>query len=435
MKPSVRVVYLGMNNALFNALQRIFQSDAAKYQLGHIINPASWETLSQFSSNDFIIIDDELPEQLYNQPASEFIAANIISPVMFLRKSDSTFSASTLCRCPQTQKMVVTIDNQIDKAAAKVAEWIQYNKNLIAERDVHQQLVETQQAIGHMKSQMIQQEKLASIGQLAAGIAHEINNPLGFISSNFTTLKDYITIIKRYMKSMESLLETCKPAMTPEQDAEFEAIQALREKEDIDFLLDDTDDIFKESVDGFERMMSLIQNLKNFSRFNHEIVDEYDVNKALESTLTVARNEIKYVAQVDKQFETIPTIACRGDEINQVFLNILVNAAQAIKSQKRSELGTIHIQTCAENNHVTIKIADNGPGIPETIIDKIYEPFFTTKAVGKGTGLGLHISHEIIVDHHKGKLLVESEVDKGTTFTIDLPLEFVGERSENDIAG
>jgi two-component system, NtrC family, sensor kinase len=286
------------------------------------------------------------------------------------------------------------------------------------------EILELKHHLTQIQNQLIQQEKLAAIGQLAAGIAHEINNPLGFISSNFITLQDYIMIIRKYLKSLEVMIEQLKAKSLPEVDDWMAQLDVFRKKEDLDFLLSDIDDIFKESTEGFDRMMSLIENLKAFARTSSSDQPEaYDLNDSIERTLIVARNEIKYAANVEKHFGKIPKIECKGDEINQVLLNILVNAAQAIKSQHRQELGNISIKTYLQTDQVFCEITDNGPGIPKQILAKIFEPFFTTKEVGKGTGLGLSISRDIIINRHGGELIVQSEEGKGAQFIIKLPIK------------
>ena len=288
---------------------------------------------------------------------------------------------------------------------------------------MNKNLLESYNKLKQTQAQLIQQEKLASIGQLAAGVAHEINNPLGFISSNFKSLQDYLTIIKGYILALENLVQQVKRNNSSNLMESIIKIEELKEKKDVNFILHDIEDIFSESVEGFDRMMSIVENLKNFSRIDCDNnTEEYDINKAIESTLIVARNEIKYVAQVEKHLSEVPLIECRGDEINQVILNILVNAAQAIKAQNRSELGKIEIKSYQKGEHVYCEICDDGPGIPNKIFNKIFDPFFTTKEVGKGTGLGLNISYDIIVNKHKGDLIVNSEVGKGATFIIKLPI-------------
>ena len=185
----------------------------------------------------------------------------------------------------------------------------------------------------------------------------------------------------------------------------------------------DAEAIFAESRDGFERIVKIVSNLKNFSRVDRTgDFDDFDLNAGIESTLVVAWNEIKYVSEVRKNLGELPHIRANGSELNQVVLNIIVNAAQALGSLKKSEKGLIEITTRLEKNQVILSIHNDGPGIPQAIQNRIFDPFFTTKEPGKGTGLGLSISYDIIVNKHGGQLWVESDDSSGTTFFISLPV-------------
>ncbi|KPJ88418.1 MAG: hypothetical protein AMS17_05580 [Spirochaetes bacterium DG_61] len=285
-------------------------------------------------------------------------------------------------------------------------------------------LIDSLYTLRKNQPKLVQQEKLASIGQLAAGIAHELNNPIGFISSNFTSLKSYIDIIKRYIQYYEE--ETSKMSQRDASIGQLlKNLNAFKEKEKLGYIFHDIDDLVDESMEGIHRITEIVRSLRNFSRIDNESeIEQYDINDALESTLTVAKNEIKYVADVEKQYSEIPLIECVGGEINQVLLNIIVNAAQSIKSQTREDRGHIKVKTYADKEYVYIEVADDGPGMPKEILGKIYDPFFTTKEAGKGTGLGLSISYDIIVHKHMGDLMAESTVGKGTTFTIKIPIKW-----------
>jgi two-component system NtrC family sensor kinase len=272
------------------------------------------------------------------------------------------------------------------------------------------ELAEANMRIQQTQAIMVQQEKLASIGQLAAGVAHEINNPIGFLKSNNAMLKKYVGKLR---SAWEEARETAGLGLG-----------AIEERRGLPALFDDFEIIFAESAEGFSRIITIVGNLKNFSRIDQAAeYGLYDVNAGIENSLVVAWNEIKYVAEVRKDFGELPQIKARGGEINQVVLNILVNAAQAIEAQKRSEKGLIEIETRRKGAQVRIVVRDDGPGIPEDARTRVFDPFFTTKEPGKGTGLGLSISYDIIVTKHGGSISVESEPGRGTAFIIDLPIE------------
>ena len=262
---------------------------------------------------------------------------------------------------------------------------------------------------------LLQSEKLASIGQLAAGVAHEINNPIGFISSNLNTLEGYIKDIKMLMAKYKDI----HSINNEERMMLLEKIESLKEEVDIEFILDDLDQLVEESKEGADRVKKIVADLKDFSRVDHGEKEFFNINQGMESTLNIVRNELKYKAEITKEYNEIPEIECYPQELNQVFMNLLTNAAQAIETR-----GKIGIKTDLLHNNgddfIEVKISDTGTGIKEENLNRIFDPFFTTKGVGKGTGLGLNISYKII-EKHNGEIKVESEVGKGTTFIVKLP--------------
>jgi len=291
-------------------------------------------------------------------------------------------------------------------------------------KNAYKELKETNGELKQMQSQLVQNEKLASIGQLAAGVAHEMNTPIGFVASNFQTLESYVTKFKSLIEMYDGLLEQVETLSKAELKDKADDIKESWDDMKIDFILKDIQAVFAESKEGVDRVTSIIKNLKDFSRIDQaEEFDEYDLNSGINSTLLVARNEIKYDADLKTDLAELPYISCHAGQINQVFLNIIVNAAQAIKSQKREDKGTITVKTYSTETDVVCEINDDGPGIAPEKLSKIFDPFFTTKPAGKGTGLGLSVSHDIIVNKHKGQLLVDSTVGEGTTFTIKLPIK------------
>ncbi|TXT30590.1 MAG: hypothetical protein FD131_1573 [Rhodocyclaceae bacterium] len=264
--------------------------------------------------------------------------------------------------------------------------------------------------LANAQNQLLQSEKMASIGQLAAGVAHEINNPIGFVNSNLGTLKNYVDellgVIHAY-SAADPLL-----AGHPEFNA---SIAARKAEADLDFLGEDIHGLLKESREGIARVTRIVQDLKDFSRIDSMDWALANLEQGLDSTLNIAMNEIKFKADIIKEYAGIPDIECLGSQLNQVFMNLLVNAAQAIETH-----GTITIRTGTTSDAVWIEIADTGRGIPPENLKRIFDPFFTTKAIGQGTGLGLSLAYSIVQKHH-GKLEVSSEVDVGSCFRVEIP--------------
>ncbi|MGE5385425.1 MAG: response regulator [Betaproteobacteria bacterium] len=266
-------------------------------------------------------------------------------------------------------------------------------------------------------------EKLASIGQLAAGVAHEINNPISFVNSNYASLRCYVEQFIEVLRRYEALEPLLPPAAVDE-------IKAYKAKIDLDYAIEDVLQLLTESQDGIFRVRKIIQDLKDFSRTEStESWQRADLRQCLDSTLTIATSEIKYKASVVKQYGDIPEIECLPSQLNQVFLNLLVNASQAIPKDRG---GTITLGTGCEAENVWVEVSDTGGGIPSENLKRIFEPFYTTKPVGVGTGLGLSVSYGIVQRHH-GRIDVTSEVGKGTTFRVVLPVRRYGGQAENDV--
>ncbi|GBD95318.1 MAG TPA: hybrid sensor histidine kinase/response regulator [Nitrospirae bacterium] len=272
---------------------------------------------------------------------------------------------------------------------------------------------EVEKAYAELKAtqaKILQQEKMASIGQLAAGVAHEINNPMGFISSNLGTLGKYVNKLTEFIDTQTGVIESLKSTEASE------GLKDKRRKLKLDYILEDIEELIKESIDGAERVKKIVQNLKSFSRIDEAEYKNVDINECIENTLNIVRNELKYKAEIKKDYGKLPPADCYPQQLNQVFMNLLVNAAQAIEKQ-----GEIGIRTWNGDGIINVSISDTGCGIPEDKISRIFEPFFTTKDVGKGTGLGLSITYDI-VKKHKGEITVESEAGKGSTFTVKIPV-------------
>jgi signal transduction histidine kinase len=267
-----------------------------------------------------------------------------------------------------------------------------------------------------------QAQKLESVGRLASGIAHEINTPMQFVGDNVRFLQDSFGELQGVIRKLHEL---CGPSLdkchAPDLYAEIGRLDANL---DSGYLLKEIPEALSQTLEGVDRVVTIVRAMKEFAHPESRGMIPADLNKALVNTLTVARNELKYVADVETEFGDLPLVICSLSDINQVFLNLLVNAAHAIGDVvgETGRKGTIHLQTQMEGSMALISIADTGAGIPAGIRDRIFDPFFTTKQVGRGTGQGLAIARSV-VDRHKGTLTFESEVGKGTTFNIRLPIE------------
>lgn len=273
-----------------------------------------------------------------------------------------------------------------------------------------------------LEIELRQAQKLEAVGSLAAGIAHEINTPIQFVGDNTHFLQesfdDLAKLLAQYRDLERAALNGAVAACLAEDVAKAE------ESADLDFLLEEIPKALAQSLDGVGRVAKIVRAMKDLAPHNRGEKTAVDLNKALESTLVVASHEIKYVADVKTDFQNLPLVHCDGGDMNQVFLNLLINAAHAIKDRFESneQRGLIEVRTHCEGGQVVISISDTGCGIPVNIRDKIFDPFFTTKAVGRGTGQGLAIARAIVVEKHGGSLTFDSEVGRGTTFHVRLPL-------------
>lgn len=281
-------------------------------------------------------------------------------------------------------------------------------------------------ALEHVKTtqmQLIQQEQLAGIGQLAAGVAHEINNPLGFILCNVEMLQKYVERFVELIHVYQGFKQEVSSSADDSLRARILQLEAVERDGKIERTLRDLPELFQDVNEGLERVSKIVKGLKLFSRIDQsDQYAEFDLNIAIQNTLLVAKNEIKYYAEVETQFAAIPMIEAVAGQINQVLLNIIVNAAHAVKGKETGQMGRIGIVTYSDDKNVYCEIEDSGMGIPKDIISKIFNPFFTTKPVGQGSGLGLSISYDIIVNKHQGEIRVESQMGIGSKFIIRLPI-------------
>jgi signal transduction histidine kinase len=261
--------------------------------------------------------------------------------------------------------------------------------------------------------QLLQADRLSTLGQLAAGVAHEINNPIGYVQSNLETLRDYVSSLFRLI----SLQELALRKMGMNQPGQLQQIEKVRQEIDFDFLAKDLPTLLAESQEGISRVRKIIQDLREFSRAGHaETWTQADIHAGIDSTINIVWNELKYKVELVKLYGDLPPVECLPSQLNQVFMNVLVNAGHAIDGH-----GQITIATRPSGDFVYIEISDDGKGIAHEHLPRIFEPFFTTKPVGKGTGLGLSISYGI-VRKHSGEIDVRSELGIGTTFVIKLPV-------------
>ncbi|RDE18172.1 histidine kinase [Motiliproteus coralliicola] len=302
----------------------------------------------------------------------------------------------------ELQRINTELEQRVEERTQRL---VQANNQLKQDKE---QLEDLYEQLKQAQMQLIESEKMASIGQLAAGVAHEINNPMTYIIANIVAMQEYCTDLLKLIEQQQQLIEDSRQADN----------QALLEELDFAFIRDDIPVLIQQSLDGADRVKQIVQGLRDFSHTGQQEWERSDLREGLDSTLKVANNEIKHKAEVVREYQDIPTIDCLPSQLNQVFLNLLVNAAHAIPEQ-----GTITVRTLREDDdHVRIEISDNGKGIAPENLSNIFEPFFTTKAVGEGTGLGLALSYSIIKSHN-GKILVDSTPGKGTTFSLRLPIE------------
>ena len=282
------------------------------------------------------------------------------------------------------------------------SELVRQNEELI---ELNKKLLATQQLL-------VQAEKMASIGQLAAGVAHEINNPIGYVNSNLSTLQGYL----HKLLGMLSCYETAE-ASIPDPAVRIRLAE-LRRQSDLDFLRADIPSLMSESKEGIDRVCQIVQDLKDFSRI--DVSQEWvraHLHQGIDSTLNIVASEVKYRAEVIKHYGVIPEIECLPSQINQVVMNLVVNAAQAMEDKR----GTITVSTGQADDGVWFEVADDGDGITPDNLPRIFDPFFTTKSVGKGTGLGLSLAYGI-VQKHGGRIEVDSTPALGTRFRVHLPL-------------
>jgi two-component system, NtrC family, sensor kinase len=337
--------------------------------------------------------------------------------MQFLGEVDQTYAALDQRQTVVTQVTPANFQIPDDLAERELLELELRSRNM-----------ELEQALSQLKkvqNSMVLTEKMASLGQLTAGIAHEINNPLAFVCSNLNRFRDYFQDVFQLLHDWQEFRGSLD-----QHTAASEALKKIQEREeeiDLAFIQNDFDSLMRHTLEGTNRIRNIVEQLRGFTHLSGTGSSEANIIDAIDDTLTMVWNELKYKASVIKDYQPIPLVSCNIGEIKQVLVNLLVNAAHAIDKS-----GEIVIRTSRVNDrHIAIEISDTGSGISPDILGKIFDPFFTTKAVGKGTGLGLWISTTII-QKHGGTISVRSAKGRGTTFTITLPVNAGGSDDPND---
>ena len=327
-----------------------------------------------------------------------------VKPLLTLSQATGELDKGSDFNLPQEKTSIREFSQLFEKFNA-MTEKVRHREQAL--KQSYDQLSKVNEELILSESQLIQSEKMASIGVLAAGVAHEINNPIGFIKSNLDVLQEYLTDMEQYFQESSHLL-------TQEQK---EQQASLAKKYDIEFIYQDIPLLITGSMGGIDKVTEIVQSLKTFARTEQPTKSLTDINEGLTVTLNMVRNELKYNCNINIQLGSLPTIYAFPSKLNQVFMNLLINAGQSIKGK-----GEVSVKTFQQNSDIIIEIKDTGSGIPADILPHIFTPFFTSKSVGEGTGLGLSISHEIIKQHN-GRIEVISEVGKGSCFTVFIPIQ------------
>lgn len=317
-------------------------------------------------------------------------------------------------RLPITEDFVV-VENGEYRGMGMVTSLLEKMEQRVAARG--QALVRANQHLKASQSHLVQSEKMASLGQMVAGVAHEINTPLGYVRSNVELVRDFAARTATALVASGNLVRSLMDERATDDEISQHLAVATAEQASVaeTGILDELDNLFDDTLHGLGEISELVLNLRNFSRLDRARVDRVNLNECLDSALTIGRNLIKQKAEVVRDYGDLPEVECAASQINQVLLNILTNAAQAI-----DDFGVIRLQSRALDEGVEIRISDNGSGMPETVRQRIFDPFYTTKPVGQGTGLGLSISYQIITQHG-GSIAVASTPGAGTEFRLWLP--------------
>lgn len=373
----------------------------------------------------FLVVQDDLYAQLiifknnlqylvidflvFGLISSYYMTKLIINPLLELVSGTKELAKGNFKHRLKKSKYseINTLTETYNKMAENLQSLYQNLENKVKERT--KELENANIELKNTQSMMVHSEKMRSLGQLVAGITHEINNPINFIHGNLVHLKNYSFALFELI----TLYESFEPDLTEEEQKE---LKTLKNKIELDFIKEDLPMLVKSCQEGTERTKNIVLDLKNFSRLDEMVINNIDLKKEIDTTLNILHNKLKNKIEVIKEYEDdIPTVEGFGGQLNQVFMNILDNACYAIK-----QTGKIIIRLRKSDNSVIIEIEDSGCGMAQENVEKIFDPFYTTKPVGEGTGLGMSISYKV-VQNHGGKIFVESKEGNGTKFIISLP--------------
>ena len=351
-----------------------------------------------------------------NKPVSEFMNTTPLLVRLDQSMAEASQYVTRNIVFPITEDFIVTDGNGYLGMGSVIDLIRGLERQLLAQ---NQALAQAYDKLKDSQAQLVQSEKMASLGQMVAGVAHEINTPLGYVKNNLEIVRDAYGQWGALATAYDAVFAALQSPDTPETElaARFGALQQLRDAFADVYPHESMTGLFADSLYGLQQISEIVVNLKNFSRLDHAPVDDVDLNDCVTSALTIGKNVIKHRAEVIREFGVLPRVSCSPSQINQVFLNLLTNAAQAIDGH-----GRIVVRTTADEQWVHVVVRDTGRGIPPEHLAKIYDPFFTTKPIGEGTGLGLSIVFGIVKDHG-GHVQVKSEVGKGTAFCVSLPIK------------
>ncbi|GAC1379604.1 MAG: ATP-binding protein [Aquirhabdus sp.] len=350
------------------------------------------------------------------KPVANFMASSFLAVDVRTSVAEAANYISAKIQSPLSEDFVITEDGQ----------YLGLGSVLALLGAMEQQVIKNASELSHAyrelkasQAQLVQSEKMASLGQMVAGVAHEINTPLGYVKNNVEIVQEFIVQLQQMNTSHRELVDVI---LSPDSN-DIAIAEKLAELDDLqneiqpDLLFEDMFAIFNDTGYGLEQINELVMGLKNFSRLDQAMTDSVSINECINSSLMIAKSTLKNRIEVIKQLGDIPKIPCAPSQINQVLLNLFTNASQAIEGE-----GKILVKTWADEHHVHISVQDSGKGMPPEVVAKVFDPFFTTKPVGEGTGLGLSISFQII-EQHGGRIRVASEVGRGTRFGISLPIQ------------